>query len=117
MKLKNQTLLDIEVVKQQERVMFITLDDKNIVSYAAENSFVNDMFRSIGVETIPEFRNFGYAASNTAALAEDILKRGMYAAYSCSHVNYKSRRVAEKVGFQKYATEYHYICYKKKKED
>lgn len=107
-------LTDIDFDLQEGRTAYITVSNNNIVSYAMEYyTSADDEFREIGVETNPQYYNHGFALSNTAALAKDIINRNMYATYMCGCNNIPSQRVANKVGFKEYAKEYHYVCYRR----
>ena len=85
---------------------FVTMIDGNIVSFAEEN------MGEIGVETISEYQNKGYAASNVAALAKYLTDSNIKVSYYCDRYNIASQRIAEKVGFEITNKYYFYRCYK-----
>jgi Predicted acetyltransferase len=108
---KNLTTFDFEYI--QDRVMFATIIDNQIVSYACDNPHDEDYERSIAVETAPDYRNHGYAVSNVAALTKYNLQLKYPVRYTCSRYNIASQRTAGKVGFPSIGKGYYYPCYRK----
>ena len=108
---KNLTTFDFEYIG--DRVIFVTIIDNQIVSYAYENIFEGEDGAEISVETAPNYRNHGYAVSNTAAVTKYSLQLNHNATYNCTRYNTASQRTAEKVGFTNIGKNYYYVCYRK----
>jgi len=102
-KINTDVILDTTVKHEN---MFVTMIDKNIVSFAEEHS------GEIGVETDINYQNRGYGASNVAALAKYLADMNITATYYCDSYNTASQRLAEKVGFVVKSKDYSYYCYK-----
>ena len=72
--------------------------DGNIVAIAhiyAET----DLHADIGVSTLGEWRENGFATAAASLVAQEIQARGKVPAWSCGEDNFASLRVAEKLGF------------------
>lgn len=95
-----------------EYVGFGTVIDGVIVSVCSENpQFADENETEVGVETHPDHRGRGYAASNLAALCDHLAKRGQKVWYKCEKSNLASQNVAKKAGLELYAKSFHYPCY------
>lgn len=95
-----------------EYVGFATVIDGEIVSVCSENpQFADENETELGVETHPDHRGRGYAASNLAASCDYLIKRGQTVRYKCDLSNVPSQKTAEKAGMKLYAKSYHYPCY------
>lgn len=117
---KNKTTFDLPLYIEDEMRAFITVDDDEIVSIAAENRSFSDDFADeekdvieIGVETNIACRKKGYAASNCAALADALLSENdCYVTYETANTNISAQKCAEKAGFVRYGRCYYYVMRK-----
>ncbi|MDD4773209.1 MAG: GNAT family N-acetyltransferase [Eubacteriales bacterium] len=115
----NLTGADIDIYPDKwenynEPVSYATVVDNRILSIAGENPhYLTDRDIEIGVETATEYREKGYAASNTAALAKHLADKGKRVWYSCSRYNIPSQKTAQSVGFRIAGKKYYYAAYKK----
>ena len=95
-----------------EYVGFGTVIDGVIVSVCSENPQLADENETeVGVETHPDHRGQGYAASNLASACDYLARRGQKVFYKCEESNIASRKTAEKAGMMLYSKSYHYPCY------
>ena len=58
-----------------------------------------DLHADIGVSTLEQWREKGFATAAASLVAEEIQARGKVPAWSCGEDNFASLRVAEKLGF------------------
>lgn len=65
--------------------------------------YMADEVQEIGIATLPEFRRRGYALDACVAAARAHIARGKCPIWSAAWDNIASHRLAEKVGFGKYA--------------
>lgn len=65
--------------------------------------YIRDEVREIGINTLPEYRGRGYAADACAAAMHSAVRRGKCPIWSTSADNIASQRLAEKLGFRKFA--------------
>lgn len=110
---KNLTTFKFDELFEQELTAFATSIDGKIVSIASENYSEYDNIAEITVETAPDYRKKGYAASNIAALAECLINDYELVAYNCSCKNIASQKSAVRAGFINDGKAYYYVCYKK----
>lgn len=104
-----ETALDAE---SDDCTIFATLRGDRVLSFANLNQDDGEV-AEIGVETAPECEEMGLATSNAAALAHDLLLRGRErVVYVALSDNPASIRIAEKIGFQRAAEEYNYVCFR-----
>lgn len=112
LKLKNRTTFDISELTDKKLTAFAVIENEEIVSIAAVNEHARGQkMLEITVETAPEYRRRGYAASTTAALTDHLLGRGYSVAYVSSRYNRNSVKTAEKVGFEYVGRFYAYTAY------
>jgi len=95
---ENLTEFDFENNIEEGLESFVTVADRKIVSAACDN-FGGELAEA-AVETSPDARRKGYAASNTAALALETVKDDRMLSYVCGAENKASIMLAEKVGFK-----------------
>ena len=100
LKTEPETLTEFDFENHLEEGLesFVTVVDGRIVSAACDN-FGGDLAEA-AVETAPDYRRKGYAASNTVALALEVTRDGRTLAYVCGAENRASIELAEKVGFK-----------------
>ncbi|GHV13182.1 hypothetical protein FACS1894219_07580 [Clostridia bacterium] len=79
-------------------------DDK-IVSCtdAPEMPYIPDKVQEIGINTLEAYRGKGYASSVCAKCAENIIANGKVPQWSTQISNIPSQKLAEHIGFKKYA--------------
>lgn len=118
-KKQNKTTFDLPLYIDDEMRAFVTVLDDGIVSIAAENRSFSDDFDDekdvieIGVETNVACRKNGYAASNCAALAAELLSDDdCYVTYETANTNVSAQKCAEKAGFVRYGRCYYYVMRK-----
>lgn len=103
-----------EIPNDSEECYFATVTDGKIVSVCEMNTdgvFIGAS--EINVYTSPEYRGYGYGASNVAAMCRYLKSKGRRVAYTVNYENAPSIALAKKCGFEKIAHTYYYICYKK----
>ncbi|MFA6948697.1 MAG: GNAT family N-acetyltransferase, partial [Eubacteriales bacterium] len=110
---KNTLVLDINELRNEGIELFVTPQNGKIVSAAAENPSFGDDFAEITVETSPEYRGHGFAASNAAALSLALMQKGKIKEidYCCRESNAASIATALKCGFKLYARTYYFCAY------
>ena len=79
---------------------FCLLHGETIASWCL-SVYASGKAYELGVATIPEVRNRGFATLTTAACVEHCLERGWVPQWHCWEDNYASAAVAEKVGFER----------------
>ena len=72
--------------------------DGNIVAIAHTYA-ENDLHADIGVSTVAQWREKGFATAAASLVAEEIQARGKVPVWSCGEDNTASLRVAQKLGF------------------
>ena len=72
--------------------------DGNIVAIAHTYA-ENDLHADIGVSTIEQWREKGFATAAASLVAQEIQARGKVPVWSCGEDNIASLRVAQKLGF------------------
>jgi predicted GNAT family acetyltransferase len=72
--------------------------DGRIVGIAGASDDCAKMWQ-VGVDVLPEFRNFGLAAHLVNRLTLEILKRGFIPYYGTSESHIASQRVAHRAGY------------------
>lgn len=82
----------------QERFAAGAIVDGAVVAIA-QNYAISPKFGDVGVATLPEFRERGYAAAGAALVAKWLVENGRTPVWSCGADNGASLRVAQKVGF------------------
>lgn len=70
---------------------------------APEMPYLKEQVQEIGINTLKEFRGQGFATRACAACIGEILKNGQCPMWSASAMNIASQRLAERVGFVRYA--------------
>lgn len=70
---------------------------------APDMPYMKDILVEIGINTLPDYRNQGHATAVVIALIKKILNEQKAPIVSCSSLNLASQRLAEKVGFKKFA--------------
>lgn len=65
--------------------------------------YMKDALVEIGINTLPEYRNRGYATAVVVALIRKLIAEGKVPIVSCTASNLISQRLAEKIGFRKLA--------------
>lgn len=111
--LKNRTTVDIDELLDYDLTSYLTVKDGEIVSIASVNPFSDGINFELNVQTAVRYRGNGYAASNIAALAIDLLENGCEITYNCRRYNRGSQKTAEAVGLREYGRFYMAACYKK----
>lgn len=88
-----------------EGTTFATFAGDRIVSCADAPGmpYMADEVQEIGAATLPEFRGRGYALDACVAAARAHIASGKCPIWSAAWDNIASRRLAERVGFEKYA--------------
>ncbi|PWD98264.1 GNAT family N-acetyltransferase [Marinilabilia rubra] len=66
----------------------------------AYSAFIHDNKLEIGIETIPEYRGYGYAQLTCSALIDFCLKNNFEPVWACRLENTPSFKLAEKLGFE-----------------
>lgn len=79
---------------------FSLVTEKRIVCWCTAE-YVSSGKCGIGIETIPEYRNRGFATITASAFVEYCIHKGIRPHWESNIDNLASRRVAEKVGFVK----------------
>ena len=79
---------------------FSLVTKRRIVSWCTAE-YVSRGKCGIGIETIPEYQNRGFATITASAFVEYCIQKGIRPHWKCNRDNLASRRVAEKVGFMK----------------
>lgn len=72
--------------------------DDNIVAIAHTYA-ETELHADIGVSTVEQWREKGFATAAASLVAEEIQAKGKVPAWSCGEDNFASLRVAEKLGF------------------
>ena len=72
--------------------------DGNIVAIAHTYA-ETDLHADIGVSTVEQWREKGFATAAASLVAQEIQAKGKVPAWSCGEDNFASLRVAEKLGF------------------
>jgi len=106
---ENLTEFDFEENLENGLESFVTVENGKIVSAACDN-FGGELAEA-AVETEPNSRRKGYAASNTAALALETVKDGRRLTYVCGAENSASILLAEKVGFKLHGKSFFCVLY------
>jgi RimJ/RimL family protein N-acetyltransferase len=83
-----------------------TLQNGKAVSVCASVR-ITDAAHEAGVETLPAYRQKGYAASAVAGWANTLLAKNIIPLYSTSLENTASQNVARKVGFECFGVDFH----------
>ena len=98
----------------EDLLCFGTVIDGKLVSVASENPGMieDDDHRDIAVETAEGYEGMGYGTSNVAALTYYLLDPGITVTYTVSDDNIRSKRIAEKLGFEPAARELCFLCYR-----
>jgi len=113
LKLQNRTTFDLAELLEKKLCAFVTVYDGKVVSIAAVNEHARGQrMLEMTVETCPECRNRGFAASSGGALVSYLLEHGHFAAYVSSRYNRESLKTAEKIGFEYTGRFYAYTAYK-----
>ncbi|MFC2014426.1 GNAT family N-acetyltransferase [Chloroflexota bacterium] len=68
--------------------------------------FIPDMVQEIGINTLPDYRNIGYAKEVVSACISKIIADNKCPMWSCDANNHASERLAYSVGFKKLCDEY-----------
>jgi RimJ/RimL family protein N-acetyltransferase len=90
--------------------VFAIIEGGKVRSYATILRSSDEAWE-IAVSTEEPYRGRGYAKSVVSAATEAILQAGRVPIYSCDEFNAASRRVAESLGFRKYADDF--VCLRK----
>ncbi len=93
----NLTEFELHETFETELPGYVTMVDRVVVSAACDN--FGGEYAEAALETAPGYRRNGYAASNAAALALEVLRDGRPLSYICGAENRASIALAEKVGF------------------
>lgn len=86
---------------------YFAVEDNKAVSICYSGFRANNI-ETIGIETLSEYRKKGYAYELGIKFIEDCNERNVIPYWDCSKENIGSRRLAEKLGFEKTAE---YRCY------
>jgi len=86
---------------------------RKMVSLAASPEILKDLAIIRGVQTVPSFRNRGYATSACSALVSDLINQNKKVMLYVSKDNQAAIRAYEKIGFKK--TYHVYLSFKSKK--
>lgn len=108
--LKNRTTYPID----DGETCAAVVEDGVIAAVAAVNSAPEgSKIRELNVQSAPEFRRRGSAASAVAALALHLLESGEAVAvrYECRVSNRGSAKTAVRAGFRAYARTFYCVCY------
>lgn len=97
----NRTTFNLKALVKKGLPAYITVEDGCVVSIATVNETMEERnLLEITVETAVGFRRNGFAISNTAALALDIMGAGKKAVYCCRTLNTASNEVAKRCGLE-----------------
>ncbi|WP_105616319.1 GNAT family N-acetyltransferase [Vallitalea okinawensis] len=88
-------------------ICYYTIEDNKIVSICY-SGFKTDNTFTIGIETLKEYRKKGYAHILASHFIQDCLEHAILPYWDCSDDNIASRKLAEKLGFEK---DSQYRCY------
>lgn len=108
---KNSLICGLRGLLSAGHLGFAVIENGEIVSAAVTHDPVTEeeQLAEITVETVPAARRKGYASACVAALARELLSRGILVLYSCHSTNRASLAVAKKVGFEQYAQFYRFV--------
>lgn len=85
--------------------IFGVYEDNQLVcaTDAPSMPYLQDKVVEIGISTLNEFRNRGYAAQSVCAMLQYLILNGKTPIYSCASTNIASQMLAQKTGFTKLA--------------
>lgn len=113
--LKNRTTFSLQELLAKKLAAFVTLWEGEVAAIATVNETAEETkVMEITVETAVPYRGRGFATSCVAALAAYLLDSGAYVAYCCRNTNYKSNKIAKKVGLEKVGRFYAVSAYRVK---
>lgn len=80
-------------------------DNGMLASYTdtPDTPYMSDKVQEIGINTLREYRGRGYAAEACSLCIERIIANGKCPQWSCAYDNIASAKLAEKIGFVKFA--------------
>lgn len=70
---------------------------------APDMPYLSDKVQEIGINTLNEYRSKGYAADACNLCIQNIIESGKCPQWSCAYDNIASQKLAEKIGFEKFA--------------
>lgn len=88
-------------------ICYYAIEDNKIVSMCY-SGFKADKIQTIGIETLKEYRRKNYAYVLACKFIVDCYKRDIIPYWDCSEENIGSKKLAEKLGFEKNGQ---YRCY------
>ena len=100
---RNRTTFDLSESVSDGRLCFGQIESERVVSVAVTHAAPNERETGgtleIGIETIPEARGRGYAASSLSGVTAMILSRGLVPEYRCTRSNVASKKTALAAGY------------------
>ncbi|MBO6020125.1 MAG: GNAT family N-acetyltransferase [Clostridia bacterium] len=113
----NRTTFDLAETVADGRLCFGQIEGGRVVSVAVTHASPDERepggTLEIGVETIPEARRRGYAASSLAGLTGAILSAGLIPEYRCTCSNVASAKVARVAGYRQIGEACSFVMRKK----
>ena len=113
----NRTTFDLAETVAGGRLCFGQIEGGEVVSVAVTHASPDERepggTLEIGVETIPEARRRGYAASSLAGLTGAILSQGLVPEYRCTCSNVASAKVARAAGYRQIGEACSFVMRKK----
>lgn len=77
-----------------------SLFHENRLASTAYSAFIHDNLLEIGIETVEQYRNKGYAQYSCSALIDYCLENNIEPVWSCRLENTGSYKLAQKIGFE-----------------
>jgi RimJ/RimL family protein N-acetyltransferase len=86
----------------------LAITDRQIICWCT-SEYVSPRLCGIGIATLPPYERHGVATATATRFVQEAQRRGLTVCWECGRENQGSVRVAEKVGFVRWAEEQYWI--------